>query len=389
MAVTPTDLYRYLPTFIRIRDRLASNLSDDDPEEAVFQKLVSILAAIFDETDDFIQALVQFNDPDRVDPIYFSHISYLLGTMLPTGGSEAATRFIIKSLVDHYKTGGTHLSWHRGWSWQDVPDSKITELWKTQQNEIGNYAIVQDVSHTLKSARIDLGSCYTSCESVCESVCESICEQKVEVGQFLTRTEARRRMRFIEYIRPIHVLLRQEAEEVLLQSGWPVSQDTISHYPAQYNALPPVWLGSEVYAEFADEFPTTGDDLQPEVQCVATCEVSCQSCCEVECECDPCQIFCQVGGCELFCTENCQAHCEFACEGGCQGACAQGCQAGACTAQCAGACLGTCQGSCASSCQGYCTDSSCTDSCTTSCAGACVAGSCQNGYCMASQQRCT
>lgn len=389
MAMTPTDLYRYLPTFIRIRDRLASGLSDDDPDEAVFEKLVSILASMFDETDAFIQTLVELNDPDRVDTQYFSHISYILGTMLPTGGSEKATRFIIKSLVDHYKTGGTHLSWHRAWAWQEIPDSKVTELWKTEQQEVANYAIMQDAGHTLKSARIDLGSCYTSCESTCESTCESDCEEKVEVGQFLSRSEARRRMRFIEYLRPIHVLLRQEAEEVLLTSGWPTSQDSIGHYPMPYNALPKVWHGSEVYADFRDEFFQTGDELRPEVQCVAACEVSCQSCCEVECECDPCQIFCQAGGCELFCTENCQAHCEFACEGGCQGACAQGCQAGACTAQCAGACLGSCQGSCAASCQGYCTDSSCTDSCTTSCAGACTAGSCQDGYCMASQQRCS
>jgi len=395
MAIAPTNLYRYLPTFIRIRDRLASGLSDNDPAEAVFEKLVSILASMFDETDALIQTLLSLNDPDRVDPSYFSHISYLLGTMLPTGGSEDGTRFIIKLLVDHYKTSGTHLSWHRAWSWQEIPDSKITELWKTEREEVGNYSVTQDISHTLKSARIDLGSCYTSCESVCESACESDCEEKVEVGQFMSRQEALRRMRFIEYLRPIHVLLRQEADEYLLRSGWPTSQDTISHYPAQYNALPPVWRGSEVFAEFRDEFFSTGDDLRPDVQCVAACEVSCQSCCEVECECDPCQIFCQAGGCELFCTENCQAHCEFACEGGCQGACALGCQAGACTVKCAAACLGTCQGSCASTCQGscastcqgYCTVSACTDSCTTSCAGACVAGSCQDGYCMLRVQR--
>jgi len=383
------DLYKYFPTFIKIRDRLASGIDDADSRETILAKLVYMLDEMFDDTDAFIQELIKLNDPDVVDQQYFSHVSYLLGTMLPNGSNEEESRFIIKQLVNHYKTSGTHHSWHTAWHWLDQPETKVVELFKRDQQEIANYSTVRSANHPLKSARIQLGVCASTCETVCESVCETTCEGIVETGSELPVAEALRRLAYVEYLRPIHVILRQNAEEVLLRSGFPTSQDTIGHYPRQYNVVPDPWLGSESYGSFQSEFWTAADELEVDVQCVALCEVTCQTCCEAVCECNPCEVVCQVGDCQLQCTEGCQGACEFPCEAVCQFACTA-CQAGACTASCAGACLGSCQGSCAASCQAYCTDDQCQAGCTTcqagtctsSCAGACL-GSCQ-GACAAS-----
>jgi len=393
--MTSIDIYRYFPTFLKLRDRLASNITDADSRETVLAKLTSMLDVLFDETDEFIQLLINLNDPDHTEQRYFSHVSYLLGMVLPNGVSEDETRFIIKHLVDHYKTSGTHPSWHRAWEWLDQPETKIVELFKHEQNEIANYAIARSVNHALQSARIQLGVCASTCESICVNSCESICESIVEVGDELPTRTALQRLAYIGYLRPIHVLLRQQAEAVNLRSTFPSSRDTLAHYPEVYNVEPDPWMGSEVYGTYRNIFWTSADELDVNVQCVALCEVSCQSCCEAVCECNPCEVTCQVGACELQCTENCQGNCEFACEGVCQGACAENCQAGACTVQCAGACLGACQGSCAGSaqvscsdtyceasnmvCQGYCTENSCTDSCTGT--GDMVCGSSCQGYC--------
>ena len=168
------DLYKYFPTFIKMRDSLASNLSMDDPREAVLEKLTYMIEQTFDETDAFIQTLLTLNDPDAVDQQYFSHISYLLGTMLPNGASEEETRFIIQQLVNHYKTSGTHLSWYTAWHWSGEEETKVTELYKRDQQEINNYSITRSANHPLKSARIQLGVCASGCESVCVNTCESL-----------------------------------------------------------------------------------------------------------------------------------------------------------------------------------------------------------------------
>jgi len=381
------DLYKYWPTFVKLRDRLASGITDEDSRETVLAKLTYLLDQMFDDTDTFIQTLLKLNDPDQVDQQYFSHVSYLLGMMLPNGINEDETRFIIKHLVDHYKTSGTHPSWHTAWAWQSQPETKVVELFKHDQQEVANYSVNRSVNHPLQSARIQLGVCTSSCESICVNTCESVCESIVEVGTEVDIPDALRRLAYIEYLRPIHVLLRREAEDVALSSTFPNSSDTLGHYPIEYNVEPDPWRGSEVHATHESEFWTSDDELAVDVQCVALCEVSCQACCEAVCECDPCEVTCQVGGCELQCTENCQGNCEFACEGVCQGACAQGCQAGTCTAQCAGACLGNCQGSCAESCQGGCA-SSCQGDCASSCQGYCTKGSCTDSCTGLSQMVC-
>lgn len=358
-----TDLYRYLPTFIRLRDRLASGLSDDDSEEAVLEKLCSMLAAVFDENDDFIKALHDLQDPDRCDSAYFMHVSYILGTLLPTGGNEARTRFIIKNLVSHYKTKGTHHSWTTGWHWQDITRPSVVELWKTTPNEINDYTFAPDTNHPLKSARIDLTACGTVCETICESVCETYCEENVEFGVPLSRSQARARLRYVDDLRPIHVLLRLDASEYLLRSGFPLSEDTLGHYPMPYDRQPETWLGSYVEAELEDTAFPTSEDLVIEVECLSACETACQGCCEIECECDACELNCQAGGCELDCTAGCQGFCEFECEAACQFGCTGGCQ---------GHCTGSCEGSCTS--RSMCTPHACGGTCQLSneaCQAAC------------------
>jgi hypothetical protein len=373
------DLYKYYPTFVKLKDRLASGIEDADSRETVLAKLVYMLDQMFDDTDEFIQTLMSLNDPDSVDQQYFSHVSYLLGTILPNGASEEETRFIIKQLVNHYKTSGTHPSWQTAWHWLQQPDTKVVELFKRDQQEVANYSTTRSANHPLKSARVQLGSCSSSCESVCVNTCESACESIVEVGSEVPTQEALRRLGYVEYLRPIHVLLRQEAEEIVTRSGFPRSQDTIGHYPIVYNEEPDPWRGSEVQAEFRNPFFSSGDELDVEVQCVSICEVSCQSCCEAVCECDPCQVVCQTGGCELQCTANCQGFCEFACEAACQFACTA-CEAGACTAACAGACLGVCEGACESACQSFeCQVGTCQGACESICqAHVCETGECQS-----------
>lgn len=369
----PTNLYRYLPTFVRMRDRLASGLTDEDTEEAVLEKIVACLAEIFDETDEFIQDLVKLTDADQCDPTYFMHLSYVLGTLFPTGGNEAMVRHLIKNVVSFYKTKGTHHSWGKAWAWLGVERPGVVELYKTTPQETINYSAYESVTHPLRAARIDLTTCQSYCQSYCEAACEAYCEEDVEIGTRLTREEALQRLAYVEDYRPIQVLLRLDAEDVQLASQVPQVSDSIGHYPPEYE--PAVWRGSEVQGDFTDDLVPVQDMLEIDVECVSTCEASCQGCCEVQCECDACETLCQVGSCEQSCTTGCQFHCEFPCEHSCQFACT------ACQASCTtGDTVNTCSQDCETSCVFGCTVFSavyCTACCQTSCTSTTCMTQCQ------------
>ncbi len=382
-----TNLYRYLPTLIKLKDKLASNIDDRSTDEGILEKLVTMISTMFDETDDFIKEILDIQDPDHCDPSYFSHISYILGTMLPTQGTEAQIRFILKNLISHYKTKGTHNSWRTGWLWQGQDPPKVTELWKSTPREVGDYSEAPDSGHALKSARIQLGACVSYCEASCEVSCEYGCEDLVEFGQPLSTQEALAKLAYVDYLRPIHVLLHREAQEVQASSPFPGTQESISHYPAPaYGVTPDPWLGSETFWDSQDRHHTTGEELSVDSQCVSTCELACQGCCEAQCECDPCEVSCQSGGCELSCTDSCEAFCEHACEGTCEGQCAAACQ-GPCTSLCAGACLSTCEGTCASSCQASCTTTGCMiNSCASTCQASCTTNGCMMTSCASTCQ---
>ena len=72
------DLYKYYPTFVKLKDRLASGIDDADSRETVLAKLVYMLDQMFDDTDAFIQLLLNLNDPDHhllTDLHYFRGVS--------------------------------------------------------------------------------------------------------------------------------------------------------------------------------------------------------------------------------------------------------------------------------------------------------------------------
>ena len=385
-----TDLYRYLPTFIRLRDSIAASLVGSS--QGVLERIVEVLASLFDETDAFVEALMGIQDPDTCDSQYFPYISYLLGTLLPAGGSEDEIRFLIKNLASHYKTKGTHPSWQKAWRWQDVTPPQVVELYKSTPNEVGDYEMLPDVNHSLRAARIDFTACAGSCESICESVCESICEQDVEVGVPISRNAAENLLKYVDNLRPVNVLLRRDANEYLLSSGYPTASEELGHYPIPYGE-PAHWEGSYVEADFEDDIETTYDDLEIDVECLGSCETACQGCCEIQCECATCETRCQTAFCESSCTTGCEGHCEYACEHSCQFACTScqascvsGCQYGSCENGCTTECTGSpCE---VNSCENYCTANNCQAGfCQTGCqAGSCTAASCESEYCMISAQ---
>lgn len=336
-----TNLYKYLPSFLRLRDTLYSANIRETGTKPILERLVELVAEEFDETHDFITGIKYLNDPDVVDPQYFMHLSFILGTMIGTQVDETLARWLIKNLVYVYKIKGTQPSWRLEWRRQATDPPEIIELWKTIPNEVGDYTEQQDIDHPLKSARVDFGFCQTSCESFCESSCESF----VETPVLVSREEARRYIAMVEAQRPIHVLLRTQAVILNPNDQYAQSGDTIGPYAYASGLLT---NGSGVVGYPIDAWGNTLDHVDIQVTCESTCETACQGCCEIQCECDACESNCQAGSCQLACTATCEFTCEWACECSCQFGCT------AAGAEGPGECLSICQTSCQDQCQTEC-----------------------------------
>ena len=396
------QLYKLLPSIIRLQDSLASA-----GDEGNLEKITYALEQETDVTTAEIAGLSTLLDSDTCPEDYLLYQSLAFGSRLNSSWDERTKRWFVKNLVWHYKTKGTHPSWHREWNWSLGVDYGITELEKDEVYAVGGYTRDDQGYYTgLRAARFDVDNAGGG---------------RIPVAGATDLAE------YIDGVRPIHVLLRKE------YTLWD-DLDTFSDASDEWGCVSYCetgvqWSGGTVLGYFNDDFPMpdggemgTGDELLVTVTCYATCELSCQGCCELDA--------CELAGCQTTCENACQHACEGVCEDPCEAVCQAGIQPcfGQCEAACqvfmcqAGDCQGDCEGQwepgppdctdfcefgggcqagpCEQACQQWvCQSSSCQDGCTCdgctacncelkscegSCETACQAFTCQlNGGCQA------
>lgn len=299
--VTPHDLWPLVPFITRYRDSLASGSPD---AEGNFQKVVQVFAEEFGTTEREIRALADIINVDATSPDYLMYLSATLGTMVgPTTQGEDFQRWFIRNLVYFYKIKGTHPSWDRQFKWLTDTWYKAWELFKTTYYETGDYSRTEDLVYPYKAARFDL---YTG-------------DEFYSAPSFIDIPTASGLTRYIEAVRPIHVLLRKSAVIVDLDDTLPLPDETD--------------ISAEITAHFYDDAPPISESLQVEITCLATCESSCQDTCEMGCEFASCEFACQASctgqvEVEFICDLDCASSCESSsCQGSCQaGSCQAGCQ---------------------------------------------------------------
>ena len=364
LLITPSEplpeiqLYKLLPSIIRLKDSLASA-----GDEGNLEKITYALEQEAMRGRDEIAGLTSLVNPDTCPPRYLLYQSLMLGGDMPAGHTVHWRRNYIKSLVKVWKIKGTHPSWRLRIT-ETGHNANAVELYKDEIYEDDGYFTDPGYYGYYRAARFDL---YVG-------------------GVRLSRSESEAILAYLELVRPIHVLLRAFMELWDTTDIFPGAFDDNTTYYTQN------WEG-QVVGQFSESFdaaddasvritetepfPCTTKNLEIVTDCVVQCELACQDCCEmISCELY-CTFACEPAGCEGWCENNCQLNCEYGCTAGegCQLACTA-----ACTYSCTTVCEQACQWGCQDACQAPC-QLACEDLCEPACQGACQLGACEGGTC--------
>lgn len=252
------NLYELLPQFIRLQDTATAGSSS----EGILQRVIACFEDESQVTADQIADLVLQLRPAECDAALLYYISVGLGFALADAHSQRIdfSRWFVANLSAFYKVKGTPPSWLKQWAYAIDRDAlRLEELYKHDLYEKGQYANQAEIStyyYLLNSARVDL----------------------LQQGSYLSIASAQTAMPAIDWVRPIHVLLRLRYAEML-------EADTLS----EANETVETTAGLSL----TDSLSIGDDTFSLVISCVTTCEASCQPAEEVACT-TQCEIACEV-----------------------------------------------------------------------------------------------
>lgn len=148
-------------------------------------------------------------------------------------------------------------------------------------------------------------------------------------------------LEFLDWVRPIHVLLKPKGVVQNLADTFPLTEDSFDFDAfggeEEEEAEEPGAGEPSVGRAWYDTAPTPNDGgvYIPEItgepceavglEIIVTCEHSCQLTCQAGCT-HSCETGCQTGPCELACQLFCQLHCQLDCEFDCMTVCEDTCE---------------------------------------------------------------
>lgn len=296
----PYDFYELFPNILRIKDRLSVGVREDI--EGVLQRIVGVLEDRAEEVAEDMEGLVDLIDVDACPVQYLPFLSSLVGMPVQSDWSEQKRRIVTKAAVLVHMVSGMDRGWRTVLSAWHGADFHIRELYKSELHETHRYSVERDYDHTIKAARVD------------------ILDADGERVLFSADHNLRK---WLELTRPVHVLIRDVAEEEQAQT------DDVSPALSEANIDSSIVMLDEG-AEVEDgNVYMPGEvcgsiGLEIESTCVSGCEVACEGECQIECE-TSCEGECE-GTCQVWCELNCQESCEFTCQTSCEGTCEDACQ---------------------------------------------------------------
>lgn len=270
-------------------------------QEAIFEKISSILDFEAEVAELSIANLVDLVDVDRTTPTGLLMLSYYLGQLLDGTKPLVFQRWLVANLVALYKIKGTTHSWKKRQQLTLGTHVPHVELWKTTVYEKCDYSMERDAAHPFKSARFAF-----------PGPCASGCETGAEIPE-LPRSAVADVLDVIEDVRPVHVIMRVPCRNF----------DFEDEFPAFEESLAPI----EGVITFSETFPLFDDTLDIIRSCVSLAQTGCLSCCETDCT--ACEAFsCVTDACQIGCTASCTGAGEAGCTFGCEAACMAGVQPG-------------------------------------------------------------
>ncbi len=282
-------------------DSSASTLGWAIRNEAIFEKISSILDDQAEATEADIANLVDLFDARRTTPTGLLMLSYFLGQLLDGTKPLPFRQWLVTNLIALYKIKGTTHSWKKRQQLTLGSYLPHVELWKTTIFEKCDYSIERDAAHPLKSARFGFpGACASGCETGAEI-------------PLLPRRAVRDVLDVLEDVRPIHVILHVPCRTFNFEDDFPGMVDTLETI--------------EGVANPSETFPLFEDTLEIIRSCVSLIQTGCLSCCETDCT--ACEAFsCVSDACQIACTASCTGAGEAGCTFGCEAACMAGVQPG-------------------------------------------------------------
>ncbi len=315
----PLGLYRYFPTFVKLRDEEAGT---DSNGETILQRITYMLEKEAGAHVEMLRGIIDGIDPDHCDASLLNHLSFILGVPIPGGWGDERKREFLRQLPGLIRIKGTQLHFLKKASFAGYAGIFPVELWKTIPREDRSYERESSPPNVLKAARIDLMSCSASCEQYCEVSCEYAI--KVD-GNYVPAGIAEGVLEEIGEVLPIHVVLRRDVQVVEPDDGFFPSMATLGchdceiYCEASCEAAAQSWPGSYLESNFEDEFTLPKDSYVIDMDCITACESSCQTCCECGQE-GTCETLCETA-CQVVCEAVCQSACMTACQGSCQATC--------------------------------------------------------------------
>ena len=316
-------LYNLLPFIIRVRDALASgSLEGEQTTEGVLAKLVSCFEEELGVVEEEIRNLTDLVDIDSCPERFLPFLASLVGGEFSASWSLEKKRNVLKAIGALIKIKACQRSWRAILNWRGYQGYFPWEMCKSRMYEDFDYAPLEEGTelcsyhYPYKSTRIELST-----------------------GEYnpLPYKTTKSLLEFLDWVRPIHVLLKPRGIVRDLTDTFPLAEDSFDFNVLGGEEEPSEEPEPGVERSWYDTVSTPNDGRVyiPEItgesceavglEIIVTCEHSCQLACQAGCT-HSCETGCQTGPCELACQLFCQLHCQLDCEFDCMTACEDTCE---------------------------------------------------------------
>jgi hypothetical protein len=145
------QLYDLLPLIIRIKDAEASGDVSGGP---ILKQIVGMLQEQFGETEELIAGLKALYNVVTTNTEYLTLINQLLGSSYYDGWTDDLIRFFTSDALAFHKMHGTVFGINKKLKYRSDGKYSVSELYKHEPNEMGDYSLNKNGTHTYKAARV-------------------------------------------------------------------------------------------------------------------------------------------------------------------------------------------------------------------------------------------